>query len=79
MMKPTLPPADRPGSADPLPLPAAVAADRVERLRARIQNGDYAIDPWLIAQAIRATEDPAVPTRNGVNFLTLQPVTVSVR
>ncbi len=74
-MKPTA--SSAASSPAALPSPADVAAHRVNQLRERIAAGDYAIDPLLIAQAILATQDPATPTRTGVNFLTLHPVTVT--
>lgn len=42
-----------------LPNAASIRADRVERLRARIAAGQYAIDPVLIAEALLACDNIA--------------------
>jgi anti-sigma28 factor (negative regulator of flagellin synthesis) len=42
-----------------LPNAASIRADRVERLRARIAAGQYAIDPVLIAEALLACDSIA--------------------
>lgn len=45
-------------SSTHLPDRAAIATDRIRRLKSRIANGAYPLRPHLIAEAILASDEP---------------------